>query len=43
MKYLYKYPQAPFPYAALVEKNRHRSRMDREYELLETGIFDEDR
>ena len=43
MKYLYKYPQAAFPYADLVEKNRHRSRMDPEYELLDTGIFDEDR
>ena len=43
MKYLYKYPQAAFPYAALLEKNRHRSRMDREYELVDTGIFDEDR
>jgi len=43
MKFLYKYPQAAFPYAALVEKNRRRSRMDREYELVDTGIFDEDR
>ena len=43
MKYLYKYPQAAFPYATLVEKNRLRSRMEPEYELLDTGIFDEDR
>jgi hypothetical protein len=43
MKYLYKYPQAAFPYAALVEKNRLRSRQDPEYELLDTGIFDDNR
>ena len=43
MKYLYKYPQAAFPYAELVEKSRQRSRREREYELLDTGIFDEDR
>ena len=43
MKYLYKYPQQAFPYAALVEENRHRGRLDPEYELLDTGIFDADR
>ncbi len=43
MKYLYKYPQAAFPYAELVETNRSRSRNDMEYELLDTGIFEEDR
>jgi hypothetical protein len=43
MKYLYKYPQAAYPYAALVETNRRRSRHDMEYELLDTGVFDEDR
>jgi hypothetical protein len=43
MKYLYKYPQAEFPYRDLVETNRHRSREEFEYELLDTGIFDEDR
>ncbi len=43
MKYLYKYPQAPFPYADLVETNRQRSREEPEYELLDTGVFDEDR
>ena len=43
MKYLYKYPQAEFPYLNLVEINRQRSREDFEYELLDTGIFDEDR
>ena len=43
MKYLYKYPQRAFPYADLVEENRRRSRADPEYELLDTGIFDDDR
>ncbi|MBM4090389.1 MAG: glucosidase [Planctomycetes bacterium] len=43
MKYLYKYPQAAFPYADLVEKNRGRNRNDMEYELLDTGIFHDDR
>jgi hypothetical protein len=43
MKYLYKYPQRAFPYADLVAENRRRSRLDPEYELLDTGIFDEDR
>jgi hypothetical protein len=43
MKYLYKYPQAAFPYGDLVETSRRRSRNEFEYELLDTGIFDEDR
>ncbi len=43
MKYLYKYPQAAYPYADLVETNRSRSRHEMEYELIDTGIFDEDR
>jgi hypothetical protein len=43
MKYLYKYPQAAYPYADLVETNGGRSRHEMEYELLDTGIFDEDR
>jgi len=43
MKYLYKYPQQEFPYRDLVEKNRSRSREELEYELLDTGIFDDDR
>ena len=43
MKYLYKYPQREYPYNDLVETNRRRSREDMEYELLDTGIFDEDR
>jgi hypothetical protein len=43
MKYLYKYPQAAFPYAQLIEENRRRGKSDPEYELLDTGVFDEDR
>ena len=43
MKYLYKYPQAAFPYLNLIETNRGRNRLDMEYELLDTGIFAEDR
>jgi hypothetical protein len=43
MKYLYKYPQAAFPYAKLIDGNRHRSRSEPEYELLDTGVFDDDR
>jgi hypothetical protein len=43
MKYLYKYPQTAFPYAELIEKNKQRNRGDMEYELLDTGIFNEDR
>ena len=43
MKYLYKYPQAAFPYENLVNTNRSRSRNEFEYELLDTGVFDQDR
>jgi hypothetical protein len=43
MKYLYKYPQAAFPYAELLEENRRRGKNDPEYELVDTGVFDEDR
>ena len=43
MKYLYKYPQLEFPYARLAEENRRRGRRDGEYELIDTGVFDEDR
>ncbi len=43
MKMLYKYPQRAFPYADLVETNRRRGKRDPEYELLDTGIFAEDR
>ena len=43
MKYLYKYPQAAFPYADLVDTNRRRTRNESEYELLDTGVFTDDR
>ncbi len=43
MKYLYKYPQAAYPYGDLIETNRRRNRNDFEYELLDTGVFNEDR
>jgi hypothetical protein len=43
MKYLYRYSQNTYPYVDLIEVNRHRSRTDPEYELVDTGIFDEDR
>src|SRR5881397_863704 len=43
MKALYRYPQTEFPYARLVEENRRRGRRDSEFELADTGIFDEDR
>ena len=42
-KGLYKYPQAEFPYSKLKEENARRSHLDPEYELLDTGIFDESR
>jgi hypothetical protein len=43
LKALYKYPQAAFPYAQLVEENRRRRKFDPEYELFDTGVFAEDR
>jgi Glycosyl hydrolase family 63 C-terminal domain len=43
MKYLYKYPQAAFPYTQLVEENRRRGKNAPEFELLDTGIFDDNR
>jgi hypothetical protein len=43
MKYLYKYPQALYPYDDLVQTNRRRTPNDCEYELLDTGVFDDDR
>ena len=43
MKALYKYPQSAFPYAELVAENRRRSRHELEFELLDTGVFDENR
>jgi hypothetical protein len=42
MKYLYKYPHAPYPYDDLVKTNRGRGRNEPEYELIETGVLDED-
>jgi hypothetical protein len=43
MKYLYKYPQAEYPYDRLLEENRRRGKLEAEYELVDTGIFDEGR
>jgi hypothetical protein len=43
MKWLYKYPQREYPYADLVATNRRRSPNDFEYELLDTGVFNDDR
>jgi hypothetical protein len=43
MKYLYKYPQAEFPYGQLVDENRSRGKLAAEFELIDTGIFSEDR
>jgi len=43
MRYLYKYPQRAFPYEDLVHENRRRNGLGPEYELIDTGIFDDDR
>jgi hypothetical protein len=43
MKYLYKYPQREFPYQQIIQENKKRSRKDPEYELADTGIFDQNR
>ena len=43
LKYLYKYPQNAYPYRDLIETNRRRGRNDMEYELLDTGVFNDDR
>jgi len=43
MKMLYKYPQQAFPYDQLLEENKRRSRRDEEFELMDTGIFDENK
>src|SRR5262249_4511849 len=43
MKYLYKYPQREYPYSDLVETNLRRPRTEPEYELLDTGVFADDR
>jgi hypothetical protein len=43
LKMLYKYPQAAYPYSRLVEENRNRGLQDNEFELIDTGVFDENR
>src|SRR5215469_14851617 len=43
IKYLYKYPQSEFPYARLVEESRRRGKDQSEFELLDTGVFNDDR
>jgi hypothetical protein len=43
MKMLYKYPQSEYPYSDLVSENRRRGFLDFEYELLDTGVFDDNR
>jgi hypothetical protein len=43
MKHLYKYPHNAYPYNDLIQTNKRRGRLDMEYELLDTGIFEEDR
>ncbi len=43
LKMLYKYPQAEFPYAQLLQENQRRGLGDNEYELIDTGVFEEDR
>jgi hypothetical protein len=41
MKYLYKYPHEKFPYTRLLKENLNRKKTDREYEILDTGVFDD--
>lgn len=43
MKYLYKYPQKPFPYDDLLKENAKRTREEKEYQIIDTGVFEEDR
>jgi hypothetical protein len=43
MRFLYKYPQAEYPYGRLVHENQRRTGQGSEFELLDTGVFDEDR
>jgi hypothetical protein len=43
MKFLYKYPQAEFPYQPLIDENRSRDKNQREFELIDTGVFDENK
>lgn len=42
MQYLYKYPQQAFPYQDLLDTNRNRTKLEPEYEILDTGVFDND-
>ena len=42
MKMLYKYPQTAFPYQQLIDENKRRGKKEPEYELIDTGIFNED-
>jgi hypothetical protein len=43
LKYLYKYPQRAYPYDHLVSTNQSRGKGEHEYELIDTGVFDDDR
>jgi hypothetical protein len=43
MKFLYKYPQAAFPYTRLIDENRRRGKQEPEFELIDSGVFDDDR
>jgi hypothetical protein len=43
MKMLYKYPQVSFPYTQLLEENRRRTKADTEFEIIDTGVFDDNR
>lgn len=43
MKFLYKYPQRPYPYEQLVKESRRRSRDEEEYEIMDAGVFDDNR
>ena len=43
IKYLYKFPQAEYPYEQLLKENRRRAKLEMEYELVDTGVFDQGR
>jgi hypothetical protein len=43
MKFLYKYPQRPYPYDQLVKESRRRTRDEEEFEIMDTGVFDDNR
>ena len=43
LKYLYRYPHAAYPYSGLLSESRRRSRSDPEYDIVDTGVFDENR